>query len=50
MDVLRKLANELKLPYGQEQFLRMMSTGNSDISAYIDKDDIAQSVRARSAV
>lgn len=45
LEVQRQLARELRLPEGQENLLRLMSTGNGEISAIIERGDDTQRVR-----
>lgn len=50
LDVLRQLAEELRLPEGSEDRLRMLGAGNGEINAIIERNDDAQRVRTRSNV
>lgn len=45
LDVLRQLADELKLPPGSENRLRLLGMGNGEINAVIDRAEDAQRVR-----
>lgn len=44
LDVMRQLAEELRLPAGSENRLRLIGIGAGEMNAIIDRDDDAQRV------